>query len=181
MAAISGEAKAALVERWESSCGTLAIEVQRVNGGRGRHYFTVDLLRGRRIYDSRIARTEDDARSRIDHAVRWAKVHGTSTYHRSFRAASAPASRASAGASYSSRPRKTWAVSLALFLIERTGSEDGRWSGKLDAEEQRALFGRFLGRGEICIDGERKCLLHRAQMLFAPGSRVTASLRWDAL
>lgn len=50
------------------------------------------------------------------------------------------------------------AADLALFLQEMTGSVCGFWHGHMRAADQRALFGRYLGRGTICIDGAREML-----------------------
>lgn len=58
------------------------------------------------------------------------------------------------------------AASLALFLHEQTGSIWGAWSGKLSASEQRALFGRFLGKGQIVIDGLTEQICNRVKVCF---------------
>jgi hypothetical protein len=46
-----------------------------------------------------------------------------------------------------------YAANLAIFLTEKTGTALGRWVGKMTAAEQRALFGLYLGKGRIVIDG----------------------------
>lgn len=51
-----------------------------------------------------------------------------------------------------------FAACLAMFLQETTGSVCGFWHGHMKAVDQRALFGRYLGRGTICIDGEKEML-----------------------
>ncbi|MHC5194766.1 hypothetical protein ACYSUW_13525 [Pseudomonas frederiksbergensis] len=58
------------------------------------------------------------------------------------------------------------AGNLALFLLDKTGSIWGCWSGKLTAAEQRALFGRFLGKGKIVIDGLREQICNRVSVCF---------------
>lgn len=58
------------------------------------------------------------------------------------------------------------AGNLALFLLDKTGSIWGCWSGKLTAAEQRALFGRFLGKGKIVIDGLREQISNRVSVCF---------------
>ena len=63
------------------------------------------------------------------------------------------------------------AASLALFLLEKTGSVLGRVSVRMTAAEQRALFGRFLGKGKIVIDGEREEICNRVKVCFG--------LDWD--
>ena len=67
--------------------------------------------------------------------------------------------------------RTDYAAQLALFLVEKTGSTLNAWSGRLTASEQRELFGRFLGKGKIVIDGERETLCNRVKVCFG--------LDWD--
>lgn len=45
------------------------------------------------------------------------------------------------------------AANLGFFLLEKVGSIYGTWKGRMPADEQRALFGRFLGKGRLTIDG----------------------------
>lgn len=59
-----------------------------------------------------------------------------------------------------------YAAALALFLLEKTGSVLGCWSGKMPAKEQRALFGQFIGRGTIIIDGENETICNRVKVCF---------------
>jgi hypothetical protein len=59
-----------------------------------------------------------------------------------------------------------FAASLALFLLEKTGTVLGRWMGKMLAEEQRALFGRQIGRGQIVIDGSTETICNRVKVCF---------------
>jgi hypothetical protein len=49
---------------------------------------------------------------------------------------------------------------LAHFLLERTGSVLKRWSGRLTAAEQRKLFGTFIGKGKLVIDGAHETIAH---------------------
>ncbi len=58
------------------------------------------------------------------------------------------------------------AASLSLFLLEKTGSVLGQWAGKLTAKEQRALFGRAIGRGNIVIDGTLERVCNRVSVCF---------------
>lgn len=59
-----------------------------------------------------------------------------------------------------------YAASLALFLVEKTGSTLQTWVGKLTAAEQRALCGRFIGKGRIVIDGEQEIISNRVSVCF---------------
>lgn len=74
-----------------------------------------------------------------------------------------------------------YAANLAIFLTEKTGSCLKAWSGKLTAAEQRALFGRFLGKGTIQIDGANETLRHVVKVCFGLDYDVTADLKWAAL
>lgn len=59
-----------------------------------------------------------------------------------------------------------YAAQLALFLMGKTGSVFSVWSGRMTAAEQRALFGQFLGKGLIIIDGEKETICNRVQVCF---------------
>ena len=59
-----------------------------------------------------------------------------------------------------------YAGQLALFLLEKTGSIFGVWSGRMTASEQRALFGLFLGKGLIIIDGEQETICNRVKVCY---------------
>lgn len=55
---------------------------------------------------------------------------------------------------------------LALFLTEKTGSCLSTWAGKLTAAQQRSLFGRFLGKGTIVINGTDETVCNRVKVCF---------------
>ncbi len=74
-----------------------------------------------------------------------------------------------------------YAANLALFLMEKTGTVFGTWNGRLTAAEQRAMFGRFLGKGKIVIDGSEERLAHVVKRCFGLDYEVTADLPWRAL
>lgn len=73
------------------------------------------------------------------------------------------------------------AAQLALFLLENTGSIFGVWSGRMTAAEQRALFGHFLGKGLIIIDGERETICNRVKVCFGLDYDDRNLRRWAAL
>lgn len=73
------------------------------------------------------------------------------------------------------------AANLALFLTEKTGSCLGTWKGKLPAAEQRGLFGQFLGKGTIEIDGAAETLVHWVTVCFGQDYDVTFNRKWSAL
>lgn len=64
-----------------------------------------------------------------------------------------------------------YAANLAFFLLERTGSIFSEISGKMTAAEQRALFGRFIGKGQIVINGTEETICNRVKVCFG--------LDWD--
>ena len=73
------------------------------------------------------------------------------------------------------------AASLALFLTEKTGSCLATWKGKLPAADQRALFGRFIGKGTLEIDGTAETLVHWVSVCFGQDYDVTFERKWSAL
>lgn len=77
--------------------------------------------------------------------------------------------------------RTDYAANLALFLVGKTGSCLGSWKGQMLAAEQRALFGRFLGKGKIIIDGTEERLAHVVKRCFGLDYEVTADLTWSKL
>jgi hypothetical protein len=62
--------------------------------------------------------------------------------------------------------RTDYAAQMALFLIEKTGTVFGEWMGRMSAADQRALFGRFLGKGRIIINGADETLCMRIKCCF---------------
>lgn len=77
--------------------------------------------------------------------------------------------------------RNDYAANLALFLTEKTGSCLNTWAGKLTAAEQRALFGRFIGKGRIVIDGAAETICNRVKVCFGLDSDDRNVTRWAAL
>lgn len=59
-----------------------------------------------------------------------------------------------------------YAANLAFFLLERTGSIFGVWSGKMSAAEQRKLCGIHIGKGTIIIDGASETVCNRVKVCF---------------
>jgi len=74
-----------------------------------------------------------------------------------------------------------YAANLAIFLIEKTGSTLKTWAGKMSAAEQRALFGRFIGKGKIVIDGERETIANRVIVCFGHDCDDRNVTAWRAL
>ncbi|WP_274643941.1 hypothetical protein [Pseudomonas serbica] len=65
------------------------------------------------------------------------------------------------------------ATNLAFFLLEKTGSVCGTWRGRLLAKEQRELFGVFLGKGRLIIDGATESVQHYVKICFGLDYDIT--------
>ena len=74
-----------------------------------------------------------------------------------------------------------YATNLAFFLLDNTGSIYGRWKGNLPAKKQRDLFGRFLGKGTVVINGATERVIHSRKVCFGLDYEVTADLKWADL
>jgi hypothetical protein len=77
--------------------------------------------------------------------------------------------------------KKDFAAQLAFFLLEHTGTVFGEWTGKMPAAAQRDLFGRFIGKGKIVINGERETLCNRVKVCFGLDSDERNVTKWAAL
>jgi hypothetical protein len=77
--------------------------------------------------------------------------------------------------------RTDYAAALALFLTERKGSPLATWEGKMSAADQRALFGRYIGKGTIVIDGTSETICNRVKVCFGLDSDDRNTTRWAAL
>ncbi|MBK8772108.1 MAG: hypothetical protein IPM06_17025 [Rhizobiales bacterium] len=67
---------------------------------------------------------------------------------------------------FSKGATEDYAANLAFYLQEKTGSVLGKWRGKMSASEQRKLFGRFIGKGDIIIDGQMETVANRVRVAF---------------
>jgi hypothetical protein len=74
-----------------------------------------------------------------------------------------------------------YAANLAFFLLEKTGSVSGAWQGRMTAADQRKLFGQFLGKGLIVIDGRTEQVQHIVKVCFGLDWDVKHSLKWNRL
>lgn len=74
-----------------------------------------------------------------------------------------------------------YAAKLALFLLDKKGTIFGTWVGKLTATEQRELFGKFLGKGKIVIDGEHETLANRVKVCFGHDWDDRNVTKWSSL
>ena len=74
-----------------------------------------------------------------------------------------------------------YAANLAFFLQRETGSIYGKWSGNMPANQQRQLFGRFLGKGTLGIDGATERLTMTVKVCFGTDWDVRDNLTWAQL
>lgn len=74
-----------------------------------------------------------------------------------------------------------YAANLAHFLQSLGKGVNGRWRGNIYAKDQRLLFGRFLGKGTITIDGEKEIVYHTKKVCFGHDFDVTCEMPWKDL
>lgn len=73
------------------------------------------------------------------------------------------------------------AENLAAFLVKQTGSVLNRVAVKMNAKEQRDLFGSYLGKGTIIIDGSEERLIHQVSVCFGQDYDNTFDKAWKDL
>ncbi|PZR41187.1 MULTISPECIES: hypothetical protein [Burkholderiaceae] len=176
--------RAQLVERWEGGGkhGHYQIDVERFESRPGVPFFNIRKSRCGHAYDSALARSSAEARQRVQHTVEWGLAVGPTKYRRTYRDASlAPVDR-DVEPVLSAQPNPhELATKIGLFLVSRTGRWNGQWRGKLLADEQRALLGRYFGRGTLIIDGARERIRYQVERLFGGGTDTKADLAWADL
>lgn len=74
-----------------------------------------------------------------------------------------------------------FAANLALFLTEKTGSCLGTWKGKMTAQEQRQLFGKYLGRGKVTINGLEERVTHTIKIAYGNDYDDNHAFSWKDL
>lgn len=70
---------------------------------------------------------------------------------------------------------------LAMFLQENTGTIFGTWRGTMKVADQRRLFGRKIGKGRICIDGDREWVQMSISMCFGTMRDTVFESTWASL
>lgn len=73
------------------------------------------------------------------------------------------------------------AANMAFFLLENTGSVCGKWAGYMLADDQRKLFGRYLGRGYIVVDGATERVRMIVTVCFGTDWDVRENHSWQEL
>jgi hypothetical protein len=176
--------RAQLVERWGggSKHGHYQIDVERFESRPGVPFFNIRKSRAGRPFETALARSPAEARQRVQLAVDWGLAVGPTQYKRTYRDASlAPVERdAEPVIAAQANPHEP-AAKIGMFLVTRTGRCNGQWRGKLLAAEQRALLGRYFGRGTLIIDGARERIRYQVERLFGAGTDTRADLAWADL
>jgi hypothetical protein len=72
-------------------------------------------------------------------------------------------------------------TTLAHFLLSNTGSVCGCYIGTMKAKDQRALFGQFIGKGRIIIDGSDETVIHIAKGCYGLDYHVTFNRKWHEM
>jgi hypothetical protein len=73
------------------------------------------------------------------------------------------------------------AANMAFFLLVNQGSIYSHWAGHMLAGDQRLLFGQFLGKGLVEINGETELLEHTKKIAFGLDWDVTFEKHWREL
>lgn len=73
------------------------------------------------------------------------------------------------------------ASDLALYVLEHTGSVLGKVSRKMTAQQQRELFGVYLGKGLIVVDGEQEIVYNQVKVCFGQDYDNRNITRWNVL
>jgi hypothetical protein len=68
---------------------------------------------------------------------------------------------------------------ITAFLMETKGSVLATWKGKLTAKQQREMFGCFIGKGEITIDGQHEIIKHSVKVGFGQDYEYTTDCTWE--
>jgi hypothetical protein len=72
-------------------------------------------------------------------------------------------------------------MTLAYFLLDNTGSVFGTYSGKMTAKKQRELFGQYIGKGRLIIDGSDETIKHVIKVCFGLDYDVTFNKKWHEM
>jgi len=74
-----------------------------------------------------------------------------------------------------------YSANLAFFLLDKTGSIFGRWHGRMTAAAQRELFGRYIGKGTIVIDGDNETIRNTVKACFGLDYEDRNVTQWRTL
>jgi hypothetical protein len=76
---------------------------------------------------------------------------------------------------------RDYAANQGIFLSLNCGSCFAVWTGRMKAADQRKLFGRFLGKGTVVIDGNNENTFHIRTVCFGTDFDVNARVAWRDL
>jgi len=68
--------------------------------------------------------------------------------------------------------------SMSALVIARCDSPWGRVTLKMNKAEQVAMFGQYMGRGTIIVDGEAEEVRHVVSCCFGQDYEVTKTVKW---
>lgn len=77
--------------------------------------------------------------------------------------------------------RTDYAAQLAFFLLDNVGSILGTWRGRLTAKQQIKLFGQFIGKGTIIINGDDETIRNRVKVCFGHDYDDRNVMAWKEL
>jgi hypothetical protein len=72
-------------------------------------------------------------------------------------------------------------AAMSFFLLDNVKSIFGVWVGRMSYADQRALFGKVIGKGRIYIDGAQELVDMSVSMAFGQDRDVVWSKRWSAI
>lgn len=72
-------------------------------------------------------------------------------------------------------------AALAFFLLDNTGSIFECWSGYMSTADQRAVFGRVLGKGLFFISGSNELVSMSVSMCFGTMRDFKFHMPWSEL
>jgi hypothetical protein len=67
-------------------------------------------------------------------------------------------------------------ASIAFFLVDKTDDCRGYWAGRMTKKEQIDVFGVYLGKGLICIDGEKEIVKMIVKVCFGTDTETVKTL-----
>ena len=81
---------------------------------------------------------------------------------------------------YLERPTNRYdaVANMTHFLLANENNIHAKWVGHMTAKDQRRLFGQFLGKGRVIIDGENERLAHVRKCAFGTDFDVTYDEKW---
>jgi len=73
------------------------------------------------------------------------------------------------------------AANLAHFLLINADSIFAKWTGTIKAEDQRKLFGKYLGKRRIVNEGEKETIKMIVKVCFGTDFDIRENIKWRDL